>query len=207
MSTFLFKGDPEQGGLPRRSNVRIEEAHTRSVVFEGRVSHSAHIELDPGKYLYSVVRLHGDPQKRRFDDVRYDGEFLHEVSEQTWKTLRNMSPNLCRTLNTSEGARWKCLVATCGEEDHFTSPMAALIHEVCDHMGIPREEFLANPLHAKSRLSGDKYARLTAEVAATKRSTPSRAAVLNVPQDDLADDDDNDPVLGTDGEPLPELGA
>lgn len=197
MSTFLFKGDPEQGGLPRRSQVRIEEAQSRSVVFEGKVSGSVHLELDPGKYLYSVVRLHGDPQKRRIDDCRYDGGFLHEISEQGWLSLRTMSPNLSRVMNTSEGARWKCLVATCGEEEQFTSQLAALLHEVCDHMGIDREAFLANPMSAKSRMAGGKYDKLVATVKAAKNSAPRKSVILGADPDD---DGDSDPVIGTDGE-------
>lgn len=195
MSTFKFAGDEAQGGLPRGSRVRIEEAQHKSVVFEGKVTEAAYIDLDPGKYCYSVVRLTGDNANRRPDDVRYDGEFLHEVSEQTWKQLRNMNPGLSRTLNTSEGARWKCLVKTCGEDAQFTTPMAALIHEVTDHLGIPREKFLENPGIARSKMAaGGKYDSLVSEVGAARNRAPRKQVVLGVSNDDLVDDAPDGPT-------------
>jgi hypothetical protein len=189
MSTFLFKGDPDQGGLPRKSNVRIEDAHTKAVVFEGRVHNSAHIELDPGKYCYSVVRLTGDPMKRKPDDVRYDGEFYFEVDEKAWVALRNMAPRLCRTINTSEGPRYRCLVSTCDDDMQFTTQMAALLHEVCDHMGIPREQFLANPVGARSKMG--KYDALAADVSKAKNMAPRKSVVLGMSDAELDDEREN----------------
>ena len=186
MSTFKFVGDPEQGGLPRGSNIRIEEAMGRNVVFEGSMRHSAqavHIELDPGKYLYSVVRLteRAEDGTRDIDDCRYDGSFFHEIEEEAYNQLKTMKPRLTRTLNTSEGARWKCLVSGCNDE--YTSPVGALLHEVVDHMGIDREAFLKSP-RAKARMaSGSKYERLATDAQEARNARPRKSAILGVDDD------------------------
>jgi hypothetical protein len=180
MSTFKFEGDPEQGGLPRGSMVRLEEFGTRAVVFEGKVNNSAYVDLDPGKYAYSVVRFteRDDQGARDIEDCRYTGEFLHEITEKAYGELKSLKPRLTRTMNTSEGARWRCLVTGC--KDEFTTPTAAVIHEVCDHMGVPREEFLANP-RAKSRMAGgQKYEKLATQAAEMRNARPRKSAILGV---------------------------
>lgn len=186
MSTFKFEGDPEQGGLPRGSMVRVEEAMGKAVVFEGKVNKAAYLELDPGKYLYSVVRLteRAEDGTRDIEDCRYDGEFLHEVTEQAWNELKTMKPRLARVTNTSEGARWKCLVSGCKDGEAMTSPVSALIHEVVDHLNIPYEDFLASP-RAKARLvNGGKYERLATDASKAKNAPASKRAVLGEPDRD-----------------------
>lgn len=153
----------------------------KNVVFEERLRHNhgaVHIELDPGKYLYSVVRLteKAEDGTRDIDDCRYDGEFLHEITEEAFSQLKRMKPRLTRVLNTSEGARWKCLVAGCADE--FTSPVSALLHEVVEHMGIDREEFLKAPL-AKARMArGGKMERLVTEADQLRNARPRKSAIL-----------------------------
>jgi len=181
MSTFKFEGDPEQGGLPRGSNIRIEEAMGRSVVFEDKLRHNhgaVHIELDPGKYLYSIVRLTetAEDGTRDIEDCRYDGFFFHEIEEKAYNELKTMKPRLTRTMNTSEGARWKCLVTGCKEE--YTSPVGALLHEITEHMGIDREEFLKNP-RATARLArGGRYEKLATEADQTRNARPRKSVIL-----------------------------
>jgi hypothetical protein len=187
MSTYKFEGDPEQGGLPRGSNIRIEEAMGRNVVFEEKLKHnhgSVHIELDPGKYLYSIVRLTevAEDGTRDIEDCRYDGWFLHEITEEAYNQMKTMKPRLTRTINTSEGARWKCLVAGCKEE--FTSPVSALLHEVVEHMGIDREEFLKAP-RAKARIArGSKMERLATQTDELRNARPRKSAILGTGDDE-----------------------
>jgi hypothetical protein len=186
VSTYKFEGDPAQGGLPRGANIRIEEAMGKNVVFEEKVRHNhgvIHLELDPGKYVYSVVRLteQAEDGTRDIEDCRYDSFFFHEIEEKAYNELKMMKPRLTRVLNTSEGARWKCLVHGCSDE--YTSPVGALIHEVTEHMGIDREEFLKSP-RAKARLArGGKYERLATEAAETRNARPRKSAILGVGDD------------------------
>jgi hypothetical protein len=181
VSTYKFEGDPEQGGLPKGANVRIEDAMSRAVVHEERIRHkhgAIHLELDPGKYLYSVVRLteRAEDGTRDIEDCRYDDKFFHEIEEKAYNELKMLKPRLTRTINTSEGARWKCLVTGCGDE--FTSPVGALIHEVVDHIGGDREAFLKSP-RATLRLSrGGKYERLATEAAESRNARPRKSAIL-----------------------------
>ncbi len=159
----------------------------KSVVFEDRLRHShgsVHIELDPGKYLYSIVRLTevAEDGTRDIEDCRYDGFFFHEIEEEAYNQLKTMKPRLTRTLNTSEGARWKCLVTGCKEE--YTSPVGALLHEITEHMGIDREEFLKNP-RATARLArGGRYERLATEADQTRSARPRKSAILGVGDDE-----------------------
>lgn len=144
MSTILFEGDKKQGGIPRKSSVRVESLPGRSVVFNGTVSKSIALDLDPGKYIYSVTKLISPPGKAgRGQIINYSGEFFHEVEPEAWAKLQAMSPQMCRVMQTSDGPRWRCSFPRCREEE-FTSAMAALLHEV-GHFGIPEAAFLKNP--------------------------------------------------------------
>ncbi len=145
MATILFKGDPEQGGIPYKANVRIESMSVsgskirRRAVFVGKVSSSLSIDLDPGKYVYSVTKLlpEGEP-----DNCCYVGEFYEGVTPDQWKSLQYMNPRMVRVMHTSEGVRWDCQFPAC--RVNTTSAIGALMHEI-EHFGISREEFLANP--------------------------------------------------------------
>lgn len=144
MSTILFQGDKAQGGIPRKSSVRVESLPSRSVVFSGTVSKSIALDLDPGKYVYSVTKLISPPGKAgRGQMINYGGEFYHEVEPKAWVKLQAMAPQMCRVMQTSDGPRWRCSFPRCREEE-FTSAMSALLHEV-SHFGIPTEAFLKNP--------------------------------------------------------------
>lgn len=196
MSTIKFAGDLTPGhlwkdekgnelprtdyGIPERAAVRIEALPKRTLVFAGRVSEGLYIELDPGMYAYAVVRLTGGTlEDRKLDDVSYRGRFLHEIDEPAWVELQHMAPRMCRTLQTQEGTRFVCQVHGC---DHrATSPTAALLHEVTDHLGVDREEFLKAP-----RSVGRKLASKVQAVQATiikDRATPTKAQLLGVAQE------------------------
>lgn len=172
MSTFKFIGDPDKGGLPRKSSVRIEAMPDRLPVFMGSVTESAYIDLDPGYYVYSVVRLTGGKaSQHKLDDVHYQGEFYHEIEPDAWKIMQHMHARTARTMQTSEGTRVRCMIHGCDHET--TNGVAALIHEVVDHLGIPREEFLKNPKIA-SRKAGPKQDALVAQIAAANLPTKSQ---------------------------------
>ena len=140
MSSILFKGNEDKGGIPRKSKVRVESLPHRSPVFVGEVSESIHLDLDPGKYIASVSRL-SDP--RKYDDCDYVTEFYHELGDEAWKQIQALTPRFCRTINTTEGPRYRCQIC---REVESTSVVGALLHEIVDHIGVPREKFLANPM-------------------------------------------------------------
>ena len=162
MSTFKFEGDSKQGGLPRKCSLRVESLPGKELVFEDKVSESVYLDLDPGKYAYSVVRKSSPAQ---LSDAIYRGEFLHEISEEAWKAIQRFQPRLFKTIHTSEGVRWRCLHTLCSDE--FSHPTAALIHEM-EHFGVEREDFLADPTGAASRAAGrrsEDFAREMREIA------------------------------------------
>lgn len=144
MSVFPFKGDPNQGGIPRKAKVRIESLPDRQPVFTGVASGAVYLDLDPGKYIASVVKMTGTNQSRDLDNCSYVTEFYHEVDEAAWKELQSIRPKLARVVNTSEGPRYRCRVPGCNDSE-FTSIVGSVMHEVTDHFGIPRDVFLANP--------------------------------------------------------------
>jgi len=177
MATILFKGDPGKGGIPYKANVRIETMAamgnnkiTRRLIYTGKVSDSLSIDLDPGKYVYSVTKLlpAGEP-----DNCCYVGSFMHEVDEKTWKLIQFMQPTMVRALHTTDGVRWNCLFPACKRES--TSSLGALLHEV-GHFGMSREEFLANPkgLHAREvRIQADTtHKKIASEKAARGAKGP-----------------------------------
>ena len=169
MSTFKFEGNPNSGGLPRGSQVRIESLPDRMVVFEGKVHDAAYLDLDPGKYVYSVVRKSSPPQ---MSDAIYRDEFLHEISEEGWKALQHFKPRLFKTIHTSEGVKWRCLHPLCDEE--YTHPTAALIHEM-EHFGVPREEFLADPRGAAARAGATRAEEYSKEMRAAMKKAGRQA--------------------------------
>lgn len=122
----------------------------RQVVFEGKVTDAAYIDLDPGLYVYSVVRRSSPP---KIDDAIYKGEFYHEISKEAFKALQMYEPRLFRIMHTSEGVRWRCQHPLCSEE--FTTQTSALIHEM-EHFGIMREDFLADPTGGASKAAGQR---------------------------------------------------
>lgn len=130
------------------------------VAYEGVASEAVYVDLDPGKYAYSVVRKSSPP---RVDDAIYKDEFLHEITEQSWKAIQNFQPRLFKTIHTSEGARWRCLHPLC--EDEFTTTTAALLHEM-EHFGISREDFLADPTGMNSKAAGRRAADFSDQMKA-----------------------------------------
>lgn len=178
MSTIRFEGDPAQGGIPKKSMVRIEALPEQTPVFVGKVTEALTIELDPGKYIFSVTRL--SPKKmKRVDDVCYTGTFLHEVSEEAWEKLRWMTPTLARVINTSEGPRWRCKLApVMGCDFEGTSPIAALLHQMVEHLGMKREEFLADPTGSKAKAAFNKSVQIEANAAAVEKRDSRLAAVF-----------------------------
>lgn len=145
MSTILFEGDKKQGGIPRKSSVRVESLPSRSVVFSGTVSKSVALDLDPGRYIYSITKIISPPGLAggRGQMINYSGEFYHEVTPEAWEKLKAMAPQMCKVMQTSDGPRWRCSFPRCREEE-FTSAMSALLHEV-SHFGISEEKFLKDP--------------------------------------------------------------
>jgi hypothetical protein len=158
MSTFKFEGNPTSGGLPRKSNLRVESLPQRFLVFEGKVSEAVYLDLDPGKYVYSVVRKSSPP---RIDDAIYQGEFLHELTEEVWKTLQRFEPKEFKVMHTSEGARWRCKRPLC--ESEYSTAISALIHEM-EHGGMTREAFLADPLGTAARAAVARAAVIADQV-------------------------------------------
>lgn len=140
MSTILFEGDPKQGGIPRKSTVRVESLPNKDVIFHGVVSKAVALDLDPGKYVYSVVKI---LNAKRHITLNYNGEFLHDIEEDAWSKLKDMRPQMCKCIQTSEGPRWRCTFPRCAEEE-FSSEVSALLHEV-SHFGVSEKEFLKNP--------------------------------------------------------------
>jgi hypothetical protein len=139
MGTILFQGDKSKGGIPRKSSVRIESLPKKHVVFSGVVSKAIALDLDPGRYIYSVTK-HITGTKNL---ISYVGEFYHEVEHAAWEKLKDMAPQMCKVMQTSDGLRWRCTFPRCREEE-FTTELSALLHEI-SHFGISETDFLKNP--------------------------------------------------------------
>lgn len=177
MSTFLFKGDEKQGGIPKKARVRIEALPDKTPVFSGTVSDALYVELDPGKYAASVVKLTGSNGMRDIDNCCYTMEFLHEVSEESWQELKTIRPKLARVINTSEGPRYRCRIPGCDHEG--TTPVSALMHEVTDHLGVKREDFLANPRGARVKAAIQKGAELATSIQ-NEEGRPKKVQLFGV---------------------------
>jgi len=129
MATFLFKGMKERGGIPRHAKVRVESLPKRHCVFNGRVTNSVALELDPGKYVFKI-RDHST----KGASLSYGGSFLWGLSEEEYRKIKDLRPKSMKVMNTSEGVRYLCQYTGC--DDEFTSRTGAVIHET-EHQGSP----------------------------------------------------------------------
>lgn len=167
-------------GVPKRAYVRIESLPDQLPVYTGRLRTGGGlaIELDPGKYIASVVRLSGKKQKQ-MDDCSYVGCFYVDVLPEAWEQLKDMTPTLARVINTSEGPRWRCKLApVTGCDFEGTSAIAALLHQVTEHLGINRETFLANPRGPKVMSSLNQSVVIASNVDAVEKRDSRLAAVF-----------------------------
>ena len=171
MSTILFQGDLEKGGIPRKAKVRIVSMPRSTPVFVGRASKGVALDLDPGKYRYSITKIIGN--KRLFN---YTGEFYHEVTPEAFEKLTTCKPSMMKAIHTSEGLRWRCTFPTC-REDEFSSEVSALLHEVT-HFGVDEKEFLKNP---DMRILYDGKDRVEAYLEKQKTQKRSMGEVLPDP--------------------------
>jgi len=167
VSTILFEGDPKQGGIPRKSSVRVESLPKKSVVFSGTVSKSLALDLDPGKYIYSVTKLIGPKTM-----VNYIGTFYHEITPEAFEKLITCAPQMCKSIHTSDGPRWRCTFPRCKDEE-FTSEVSALLHEV-GHFGVSEAAFLKNP---DMRVLYDGQSRVEEYIEQAKMQAKASGAV------------------------------
>lgn len=167
-------------GIPKRAHVRLESLPDQMVIYTGKVRAGGPmaIELDPGKYIASVVRL-GPKRTKRFDDCSYIGTFYVDVTPEAWEQLKDMTPTLARVINTSEGPRWRCKLApVTGCEFEGTSAISALLHQVTEHLGIPRDTFLANPRGPNVAAAMNQSIAISSNVEAVEKRDSRLATVF-----------------------------
>jgi len=165
----MFAGDKAKGGIPRKSSVRVESLPKKQIIFSGIVSKSLALDLDPGRYIYSVTKLIGEKAL-----INYTGEFYHEIEPAAWEKLKDMQPQMCRPIHTTDGARWRCTFPRCRDEE-FTSAVSALLHEV-SHFGIPQDQFLKNP---DLSVLFDGQARVEEYLEESKKQAKSEGKFIN----------------------------
>lgn len=124
-------GIPEKGGIPRKSEVRIEAMPKRRCIFTGKVSNAANIDLDPGKYAICITKM---VKGRRDLNVSYSYQILHGLTEEQWTKFQFQRATKQKVLYTSDGFRWRCQWPGCDVE--CTSRIGAYIHECQDHLEI-----------------------------------------------------------------------
>ena len=129
MAVIEIVGVEEKGGIPSNSNIRLESLPDRNVVYKGEVSQSLTLNLDPGKYVYSIYKHLG--KKRMF---KYVAKFLHKITEEQYQKLKDITPRNMRPVQTSKGQMWRCKISpTC--DVSVGTRMSAIMHEA-EHMGI-----------------------------------------------------------------------
>lgn len=122
MSVVVIKGDPEKGGIPRKSRVRLEDLATRRYIFSGEASGSIHLDLDPGGY---VGKVHC--RRRGMRTVSYTFKFFHEMDEKTYNRLKRWRPKFSTARQTSKGLIYTCSLVGC--EHETSSRIYAVMHD------------------------------------------------------------------------------
>jgi len=122
---------PDGCDIPRNSNVYIASLPHRNVVFDGRASRSASVDLDPGKY---VVRVHwASDNDGRSNVMNWQWEFYVGMTEETWKRHVGKRPRFSKAVQGTEGPRWRCGFMGCEEE--FQTMIGMVEHEYL-HYGV-----------------------------------------------------------------------
>jgi hypothetical protein len=119
-------------GIPKSCNLRVEALPDRDLIWKGRVSGSWSWDLDPGKYTWKYHKIIG---KRR--TINKSGTFLHQITEENWKKLQNISPKTARFRITTEGAKYFCGLTGCDYDS--TSRVSMVMHEL-EHQGRTLED-------------------------------------------------------------------
>jgi len=122
---------PDGCDIPRNSNVYIASLPHRNVVFDGRASRSASIDLDPGKY---VCRVHwATDNDGRSNVMNWQWEFYVGMDEKTWRSHVGKRPRFSKAIQTTDGPRWHCGFMGCAEE--FQTMIGMVEHEYL-HYGV-----------------------------------------------------------------------
>lgn len=181
MPTFLFKGIKEQGGIRRGARVRVEALPKRNVVFSGKAFGSVALELDEGKYAFSVSH---SPEKG--PTTKYTGYFLWGVTEDEFQRLKDLEPRAAKKMNTTEGPRFFCQYAGCDAE--LSSRVASVLHEA-EHQGrrdeliAPNEDKFSSPRLVSGEV--ERARRKLAKMQEQKRASDEEAALMEKVQADL----------------------
>ena len=161
---------PWPKGIPRGSRIRVEALPNRTLVFShNKVSKSVSINLDPGKYIYTILK----PLPGAKTVVKTSGSILVGISEENFRKLQYIKPKLMKAAMTSDGVVWRCKMPGCQEE--VTSEVSAIQHEG-EHFGMDlikdptntmylgeKTEDMAKQLKASEGRSGEPIGTATPE--------------------------------------------
>jgi len=122
---------PDGCDIPRNSRLYIASLPHRNVVFDGRASRSASVDLDPGKY---VARIHWSTDNDgRSNTMTWQFEFFVGMTEKVWKEHVGKRPRFSKAIQGTEGPRWSCGFMGCEEE--FQTQIGMVEHEYL-HYGV-----------------------------------------------------------------------
>ena len=111
MAVLEMKGR-EPHGIPAGSHCRVVSMPEQVVVWEGEASGSVALDLPRGIYCLSVVKF--PPRSNR--GICYQETYQHGATDAQVRGLEGLEPRHIRTTYTSQGVRFKCLVAGCENE-------------------------------------------------------------------------------------------
>lgn len=139
MKAITFRGSPNwKNGIPRNSKIRIVTLPDATVVYENdRVSEQVTVDLDPGYYHVVIKKFIGKNAAGRLSQIRWEQRFFHDLTEQEYVVLSNLSPKDCTARLISGG--WTYFCSRC--EFSCGNTIAMILHEL-EHKGLTKADLL-----------------------------------------------------------------
>ncbi len=160
--------------IPDDTSVIIEILPGRRMIFNKKAAHSISLDLDPGKYGYSMKKnlpIPEDEPGAKHRCITASGIFYVDVNEEQWAKLRDMKAKNVAGRMTADGPIFKCLIC----DKQTRTRMAAFLHESREHFNI---DPIADPMKAKHLDSGLIVPKMvvpeTASLAASMKKTAKK---------------------------------
>ncbi len=154
MSTLIIKRR-DGSDLPRGTRVAVVTNPNGFSTWDGIVSRSANVDLDPGVYDVVVHKSH-KTATGKFVCFKEVTLVYHDITKEQVQKIESMEGSHIKAIMTPEGNRWKCTYAGCSVTG-LTSPIAGKVHVLEEHYGefplgqpgvpeeAPKKEFISPP--------------------------------------------------------------
>ena len=117
--------------IPSNSMATVHALPYNTVIWQGKVTRSLSLDLDPGYYSITIHNGEDDPTGKFC--YAWSEFFYHDITPEKWKILRRLRPRMAKGMLGTDGASWKCGYPGCREVTQTLT--AAALHEFI-HFGV-----------------------------------------------------------------------